>query len=245
MSQSKMMQRRNRVLDEVIEHLADPQKRDEVLQTALGNVDRWKKYSKQQTSAPCVIRVLKDDWGAAAAAVTAEFGQVFAVLNMANATVAGGGYLDGMPAQEENMFRRTDCHFQVTGGSTEKTMIFYPPHKTALLNAENGKVFLDVERPRVCVRGPEAEDYRWLDKTEVFPFYELRAAAQDCRRMKFSAENARERIKAQFATLKEKKVKHVVLSAFGCGKRLWVVCSMYMFVLKIYVGFCGGFGWMV
>lgn len=46
--------------------------------------------------------------------VTKEHGKVFAVLNMANAYVAGGGYVEGMPAQEENMFRRTDCHYFVT-----------------------------------------------------------------------------------------------------------------------------------
>ena len=46
--------------------------------------------------------------------LTKVYGETFAVLNMANAYFPGGGYDEGMPAQEENMFRRTDCHFAVT-----------------------------------------------------------------------------------------------------------------------------------
>ena len=40
-------------------------------------------------------------------------GTLFASLNMANAYGPGGGYTHGMVAQEENMFRRTDCHFSL------------------------------------------------------------------------------------------------------------------------------------
>ena len=213
-----MSQRRREVLDEVIAELADPNVRKKLLNKAQQNVKRWKKLSNHRAKDPCVVRVVQDDWGVAASAVTAEFGETFAVLNMANSLVAGGGYLDGMVAQEENMFRRTDCHFAVTGGSAEKVITFYKKEETALLNAESGIVFLDVDTPRVCVRGAEAENYRKLKDTEIFPFYELRAAAQDCRSFHFNEKNARARIQAQFYTLKQKKVKHVVLSAFGCGK---------------------------
>lgn len=38
----------------------------------------------------------------------------FAMLDMANAYGPGGAYREGAPAQEENLFRRTDCHFQAT-----------------------------------------------------------------------------------------------------------------------------------
>ena len=44
--------------------------------------------------------------------LTRRYGTLFASLNMANAYGPGGGYTHGMVAQEENMFRRTDCHVE-------------------------------------------------------------------------------------------------------------------------------------
>ena len=57
---------------------------------------------------------------------------------------------------------------------------------TSLLSAENGRVYLDSQHPRVCIRGPEDRSrsdlgYAWLPDEDVFPFYELRSAAQDLR----------------------------------------------------------------
>jgi len=99
----------------------------------------------------------------------------------------------------------------------------YKEEITAVLNAEPGRVYLDVERPRVCIRGPEDRTqpdlgYRWLEDDEVFPFMELRAAAVDLRDgSRFSREETTRRVAAQLDTLIETKVRHVVLSAFGCG----------------------------
>ena len=50
----------------------------------------------------------------------------------------------------------------------------YVPSITTLLNAEEGRVYLDVARPRVCIRGPEEREqsdlgYRWLGDDEVSP----------------------------------------------------------------------------
>ena len=119
-----------------------------------------------------------------------KYGKTFASLNMANAYGPGGGYTDGMIAQEENMFRRTDCHFsldrrELAFDDFERDYMYRPDH-SALLNAESGLVFLDVEHPRVCIRGPEDRRqadlvYAWLASDEVFPFFELRAAAVDLR----------------------------------------------------------------
>ena len=52
----------------------------------------------------------------------------------------------------------------------------------------------------------------------MFPFLELRAAAQDLRDgSPFDAVEARKRIVAQLDTLSSHGVRHAVLGAFGCG----------------------------
>jgi hypothetical protein len=99
----------------------------------------------------------------------------------------------------------------------------YRPRFTALLNAEHGRVLLDTQHPRVCLRGAEQRDradlgYAWLAKKDVFAFYELRAAALDLRDgRRFDPVIAGAKIDAQLDTLIEAGVRHAVLSAFGCG----------------------------
>jgi hypothetical protein len=150
-------------------------------------------------------------------------GECFGVLNMANAHVPGGAYVEGAIAQEENMFRRTDCHLRIGDGEYDRSTDRYLPHMTRLLSASDGSVYLDVQRARVCVRGPEDRarpdlGYRWFADDEVFPFYELRASAHDLRGgAVFDAAEARRRIAAQLDTLVQNGVRHAVLSAFGCG----------------------------
>mmetsp|Transcript_129676 Transcript_129676/g.238487 ORF Transcript_129676/g.238487 Transcript_129676/m.238487 type:complete len:134 (+) Transcript_129676:3-404(+) len=69
-----------------------------------------------------------------------------------------------------------------------------------------------------------------LEPDDVYPFYELRAAAEDlCECVPegsdldedaskyFDKERAQVRIAAHLDTLKAKGVRHAVLSAFGCG----------------------------
>jgi uncharacterized protein (TIGR02452 family) len=52
----------------------------------------------------------------------------------------------------------------------------------------------------------------------VFPFFELRAAAQDLRDgSAFEMVDARRRIAAQLNTLRNHGLRHAVLGAFGCG----------------------------
>ena len=54
--------------------------------------------------------------------------------------------------------------------------------------------------------------------TQVFPFFELRGAAQDLRNgSDFNPSDARKRISAQLDTLRGQQIRHVVLGAFGCG----------------------------
>jgi len=91
------------------------------------------------------------------------------------------------------------------------------------LSAEPGAVYLDVRRPRVCLRGAEDRaradlGYPWLPDDEVFPFFELRASARDLRDgSAFDPDDARRRIAAQLNTLRAHRIRHVVLGAFGCG----------------------------
>jgi hypothetical protein len=212
-----LRRRRREVIAETIDVLADESRRRRFLDVAQRNVARWRDRGDAPTGGEHVGRVVAGDWGVVTQGVTAAFGETFAVLNMANAYIPGGGYLEGCSAQEENMFRRTDCHFSLKPEELKDGA--YVPSMSALLNAEPGRVYLDLARPRICVRGSEdlsRDDlgYAWLDEDEVFPFYELRAAAQD---VVFDESEARRRITAQLDTLVEAGVRHAVLGAHGCG----------------------------
>lgn len=187
----------------------------------------------------CKVLVRPDDWGEVTLALTKEYGVTFAALNMANASAPGGGYAEGMVAQEGNMFRRTDCHFSLDrcadisvcatvarspASKITVQMYRYVPRKTALLEASRDRVYLDRTHPRVCVRGKEDRSrpdlgYAWLADEEVFSFYELRAAAADLRigKGRFSEMETARRVRGQLDTLVAAGVRHVVLSAFGCG----------------------------
>ena len=141
---------------------------------------------------------------------------------MANAIVPGGGYVEGLAAQEENMFRRTDCHFSIDDDVYDSAVDRYRPHMTNLLEARGGRAFLDIESPRVCIRGSENGSdglgYRWLNDDEIFGFYELRSAAVDLRdRAGFDSHEMRRRIVIQLHTLRSAGIRHAVLGAFGCG----------------------------
>ncbi|MFT7537163.1 MAG: hypothetical protein ACI85K_003120 [Hyphomicrobiaceae bacterium] len=186
---------------------------------ARANVRRWQAEAHPESP---TLAVLQGDWGEVTSRLTRQYGAIFAVLNMANAYVPGGGYLEGMVAQEENMFRRTDCHFYIADSQLDPDGRRYRPDMTDRIEGESGRVYLDLSQPRVCVRGPEVvgrmEGYEWLPDDEVFPFYELRAAARDYRNGDaFDAEDARRRICAQLETLVDAKQRHVVLGASGCG----------------------------
>jgi hypothetical protein len=73
--------------------------------------------------------------------------------------------------------------------------------------------------------------YRWLADDEVFPFFELRASAQDLRDgSDFDDHEARRRIVAQLDTLRAHGQRNVVLSAFGCG----AFCNPALRVAQLY-----------
>lgn len=217
-----VMARRRAVLRETVAALADGG-RDRLAALAARNLSRWANEAPRSAPGPFEVRVVPDDWGVAALALTRAHGECCAVLNMANAFVPGGAYVEGTSAQEENLFRRSDCHAAVADEEMDERRERYTPAMTALLSARDGVVGLDVGRPRVCFRGPEdrrLEDlgYAWLPDDEVFPFFELRAAAVDLRTGgAFDPSEAARRIRAQLVTLRRAGVRRVVLSAFGCG----------------------------
>jgi hypothetical protein len=186
------------------------------------NLDRWRAQSAVPVS-QIRVEVFAGDWGEVTRSLTATYGVCFAVLNMANAYVPGGAYVEGAVAQEENMFRRTDCHFRVREDEYDSHSDCYRPAMTRLLSGQGGVVYLDTQRPRVCIRGPEDRSrsdlgYPWLAHDQVFPFFELRAAARDLRDgSAFDPDDARTRISAQLDTLRNHRIGHVVLGASGCG----------------------------
>jgi hypothetical protein len=142
---------------------------------------------------------------------------------MANAYFPGGAYGQGAVAQEENMFRRTNCHFHIRREHLGNDERIYNVEMFRLVSAQDGQVYLDLKNPRVCIRGAEDRSvpelgYRWLAADEVFPYFELRAAAMDLRGGEpFDATETRKRITAQINTLRAHGVRYVVLGAFGCG----------------------------
>lgn len=226
--------RRIQILSETVEKLSTPEKRALYHQQAAKNLARWAKAATQQPSKTLQLMVLPGDWGDVTAEMTRRYGKTFAVLNMANAYAFGGGYDRGCTAQEENMFRRTDCHFadDLLSPSSRGADGMYGAEATAILQATRDdtkqpvRVYLDTTNPRVCTRGSEDRShkglgYPFLETDQVFPFFELRAAAQDLRGKydndKFDVRECQRRVDAQMNTLIDAGVRHAILSAFGCG----------------------------
>jgi len=214
--------RRRQILQETVTAFLSSDRPDHYHQLAKQNLDRWRKNSGRSATS-LRIEVIPEDWGVVAQRLTSSYGHCFAVLNMANAYSPGGAYVEGAPAQEENMFRRTDCHFRIREDEFDPELELYRPDVTKLLSAHKGAVYLDVQYPRVCIRGPEDRSkpdlgYPWLPDDQVFPFFELRAAACDLRDgSAFDPDAARRRISAQLDTLRAHHIRHAVLGAFGCG----------------------------
>jgi hypothetical protein len=191
------------------------------------------------------IEIREADWGVVTLEMTQKYGEMFACLNMASSTRPGSSYLHGARAQEENMFRRTDCHYSTTKNDLYKDRhgkYQYIEKMTNLIAGQPDEnkefkrfVYLDTRYPRICIKSEELGNtdenvdknisitgYDRLPSDEIFPFFELRAAAINYSNPIHQGKTKditelRLRIRAQINTLKEANQKYAVLSAFGAG----------------------------
>lgn len=149
-----------------------------LLRQATLNLNTW---SQKHESSPHQIEVVRGDWGDIAQQKTKKHGQIYGVLNMANAYFFGGDFLGGGSAQEENMFARTSCsnHIFEEGSKMyidESGVYRYKEEMSQLISAQTlmtpeelnrlsvilgrriekaFKVHMDTSEPEVCFRGPE------------------------------------------------------------------------------------------
>ena len=195
---------------------------------ALGNLKLWNdEAEKVKRKVEAKVEIKQGDWGDITLGMTRQYGQIYTVLNMANAIYPGGHYTEKPQAQEENMFRRSSCHFFLERIDMNETKTEYKNDKTKLINAENNIVYLDNVCPRVCIMDTK---YNIVNEDQFFPFYEMKAAALDRRQkhkelkqtipMVYDDSETKEmekKISAQFTTMMQQNQKYCILSAFGCG----------------------------
>lgn len=139
-----------------------------------------------------------------------------ALLDMASKTSPGGGYKNGAGAQEENLFRRSNCAVYLDNVS--------PGRKWSYPVPDCGGFFV----PNVTIiRGTEEEGYPLLEKPFLVDVICVAALLKPnttkdprtghLRLCMAEEEITMEKIHAIFRIAIEKGITELVLSAFGCG----------------------------
>ena len=201
---------------------------EQYIRIAGENLSRWTSEARSQRPRTLRVYCVQSDLLAMVMKLTKQYGVLFAALNMANESHPGGGYTTGAAAQEENMARRTYLHNtfdQTVLTVNRRNSVVYTDEMQRLISGVDKRVYLSKD-PLVCIRGEELYDrpdlgYELYEEKDIFPFLELRSAAVNTQAVrlprKYVMREMERRIDAQFATLIENGVRHVVLSAFGCG----------------------------
>mmetsp|Transcript_13588 Transcript_13588/g.38648 ORF Transcript_13588/g.38648 Transcript_13588/m.38648 type:complete len:342 (+) Transcript_13588:230-1255(+) len=159
-------------------------------------------------SGACRARVEQRDLLEVAGEYAAE-GHSVAVLNMACAFCAGGGFRSGAGAQEENLHRRSDA-VRFTEEQQKKN---YPIPEKACLVSRDVTVF----------RGSEKDGYPFLEVPFRITLVSCAAVANPALTSSrdYARSQSRELMKAKVALIVQAAVKSqctvAVLSAFGCG----------------------------
>ena len=142
---------------------------------------------------------------------------------MANAYYPGGAYGEGAVAQEENMFRRSDCHFAVRAEQLAQDGRTYNNEMIDLLSARTARSTLTSRILASVFEVQKTELSLILDTLGWMMLMCFPSSNRACRRRTsatvsvFSPLEAQRRIAAQLDTLIAHQVRYAVLGAFGCG----------------------------
>ena len=203
------------VLHNTLDLLGTQKQRDLYHQLARDNLSCWKKSRDLSCEPERELVLFDQDWGVVALKLTKAYGSTFAILNMIDMKEPGGGYAVGDDSREADVFRRTDCHFHLSPIYLDKHRKSYRTDIGRLTNEMFNPFWLDVNHPRVCIKGPEICKYRELANDEVFEFYELKSATSIAPGCGISNEMDT-KIHNQFKTLVHNKCRHAIFVPFGC-----------------------------
>ena len=162
---------------------SDPTEFRKLQETAKKNLKQWgeRAHALGRVARPlgCQVKVMSGDSLDTARAMAERTGQIPGVLNMANAYTPGGGWPEGMPAQEEDIWARSTAPVQVKTEELDRDG-HYTKATSDLINGRYGRVDLDME-PRVAFMDSKHQGYGRSMDDGVFAFFELRSAAIDRR----------------------------------------------------------------
>lgn len=155
----------------------------------------------------CVTIVNQDCVDAAVELVQSGFRP--ALLNMANAESAGGGWKTGAAAQEEDLFRRSDYHLRVDEAHYQHP--HFPLHDRACIYTPGVRYFR---------RGKE-DGYAFMEDSAAIATIAcaayVRPATAGARLVKEKEDGTLAKLRSVFNAARSQAHDSLVLSAFGCG----------------------------